>query len=201
MDGTLIQAWPSHRSFVPRDGDGPGAGSPSGRNQERDRKGRPRSNETHRSTTDPDARLFRKGNSTAAILAYQGHVLVEHRTGVVVGTVVTAADGCGERAAALAPLDSVPGAHRKTLGADKGYDTREFIAACRPRGVTPHVASQVARKRIEEHLSRAKTVGRIRQAVYRRLGRVEQQFKLTMTASGIVPMARIPCAGPRGVLR
>lgn len=224
VDGTLIQAWASHKSFVPKDGDGPDAGGPGGRNQERDWKGRRRSNETHQSTTDPEARLFRKSQNTAAILAYQGHVLMENRTGLVVGAVVTQADGYGERSAALALLDTVPGAHRKTVGADKGYDTREFVAACRQRGVTPHVAShttrwggsaidgrttrhagyaasQVARKRIEEHFGWAKTVGRIRQTMYRGLKRVDQQFKLAMTASNIVRMARILCAGPRGALQ
>ena len=167
-------------------------------------------------------RLFRKGAHTAAIQAYQGHVLMENRTGLVVGAVVTHADGYGERKAALAMLDTVPGAHRKTVVADKGYDTRDFIADCRKRGVTPHVAShttrrggsavdgrttlyacyvasQVVRKRIEEHFGWDKTVGRIRQTVYRGLQRVDQQFKLTMTASNLVRMARILGVGAQGV--
>lgn len=225
VDGTLIQAWASHKSFLPKDGEGPGGpgkgDGPSGRNQERDWKGRPRSNETHESKTDPDARLFRKSGNTAAILAYQGHVLMENRTGLVVSAVVTHTDGHGERSAALTMLDTVPGKHRKTVAADKGYDTRDFIAGCRKRGVTPHVAShttrwggsaidgrttrhasyaasQIVRKRIEEHFGWAKTVGRIRQTMYRGLQRVDQQFKLTMTASNIVRMARILCAGPLG---
>lgn len=222
VDGTLIQAWASHKSFLPKDSDGPGAGGgPAGRNQERDWKGRSRSNDTHQSKTDPDARLFRKSANTAAILAYQGHVLMENRNGLVVGAVVTYADGYGERSAALTMLDTVPGAHRKTVAADKGYDTRDFIAGCRKRGVTPHVAShttrwggsavdgrttrhagyaasQVVRKRIEEHFGWAKTVGRIRQTMYRGLQRVDQQFKLTMTASNIVRMARMLCMGPQG---
>jgi len=224
VDGTLIQAWASHKSFLPKDGNGPGAGGgTTGRNQERDWKGKPRSNDTHEGTTDPDARLFRKGANTAAILAYQGHVLMENRTGLVVSAVVTHADGFGERSAALAMLDTLPGAHRKTVAADKGYDTRDFIAGCRKRGVTPHVAShttrwggsavdgrttrhpgyaasQVVRKRIEEHFGWGKTVGRIRQTVFRGLERVDQQFKLTMTASNIVRMARILCLGPQGAL-
>jgi hypothetical protein len=173
---------------------------------------------------DPDARLFRKGAITAAILAYQGHVLMENRTGLVVGAVVTHADGFGERSAALAMLDTLPGAHRKTVAADKGYDTRDFIADCRKRGVTPHVAShttrwggsavdgrttrhpgyatsQVVRKRIEEHFGWGKTVGRIRQTVFRGLQRVDQQFKLTMTASNIVRMARLLCLRPQRALQ
>ena len=225
VDGTLIQAWASHKSFLPKDGNGPGAGGgTTGRNQERDWKGKPRGNDTHESTTDPDARLFRKGANTAAILAYQGHVLMENRTGLVVGAVVTHADGFGERSAALAMLDTVPGAHRKTVAADKGYDTRDFIADGRKRGVTPHVAShttrwggsavdgrttrhpgyaasQIVRKRIEEHFGRGKTIGRIRQTVFRGLGRVDLQFKLTMTASNIVRMARILRLEPQGALR
>jgi transposase len=231
VDGTLIQAWASHKSFVPKDGgggpsgpSGPSDASTGGRNSERDWKGKPRSNDTHASTTDPDARLFRKGNSQAAMLAYQGHVLMENRSGLVVAAVVTHADGYGERAAALAMLDTVPGSQRKTVAADKGYDTRDFIAGCRQRRTTPHVAShrtrwggsaidgrttrhagyaasQVVRKRIEEHFGWGKTVGRIRQTVYRGLERVDQHFKLTMTASNIVRMARILVSQPLGAAR
>jgi transposase len=223
VDGTLIQAWASHKSFVPKDGGDPGTGSggAGGRNTEKDWKGKPRSNDTHASTTDPDARLFRKGKNQAAILGYQGHVLMENRSGLVVGAVVTHADGFGERTAALAMLDTLPGKGPKTLGADKGYDMRDFIAGCRQRGVTPHVASnvthqggsaidgrttrhagykasQVVRKRIEEHFGWGKTVGRIRQTVYRGIRRVDQHFKLTMTASNIVRMARILVSVPQG---
>ena len=147
VDGTLIQAWASHKSFVSKDGGGPdtGGGGNGGRNRDKDWKGKPRSNDTHASTTDPDARLFRKGRGQAAILAYQGHVLMENRSGLVVAAVVTHADGHGERQAALAMLDTVPGSHRKTLAADKGYDTRDFIAHCRGRRTTPHVASNDTR--------------------------------------------------------
>lgn len=216
VDGTLIQAWASHKSFTPKDcsdNDGdPGAGP--GRNAPANWHGKPRSNATHASTTDPDSRLFRKSQNTAAILAYQGHVLMEHRSGLVVGAVVTHADGYGERAAALAMLDTLPGRHPRTVAADKAYDTRDFVQACRQRHVTPHVAShstrwggsaidgrttrhsgyaisQTIRKRIEEHFGWGKTVGRIRQTVYRGIERVDQHFKLTMTASNIVRMARI----------
>ena len=224
VDGTLIQAWASHKSFVPKDSGDPGAGSGGGvggRNTERDWKGKPRSNDTHASTTDPDARLFRKGKSQAAILGYLGHVLMENRSGLVVSAVVTHADGFGERTAALAMLDTVPGRQRKTLAADKGYDTREFIAGCRQRRTTPHVAShttrwggsavdgrttrhagyaasQVVRKRIEEHFGWGKTIGGIRQTAYRGLKRVDQHFKLTMTASNIVRMARLLVGFPQG---
>ena len=222
VDGTLIQAWASHKSFTPKDGsDDDSGGGGAGRNTQADWHGKPRSNATHVSTTDPDARLFKKSNNTAAILAYQGHVLMEHRSGLVVSAVVTHADGYGERAAALAMLDMLPGKHAKTIAADKAYDTRDFVQACRERRVTPHVAShktrwggsaidarttrhpgyavsQTMRKRIEEHFGWGKTVGHIRQTVYRGLKRVDQQFKLTMTASNIVRMARMLNAMPRG---
>ena len=216
VDGTLIQAWASHKSFVRKDGrsDDANGGSGGGRNAQANWKGKPRSNDTHASTTDPDARLFRKSHNTAAVMAFQGHVLMENRSGLVVGAVVTHADGMGERAAALAMLDTLPGKHPKTIAADKAYDTRDFIDACRQRRVTPHVAandtriggsaidarttrhsgyavSQTIRKRIEEHFGWGKTIGRIRQTVYRDIRRVDQHFKLTMTASNIVRMARM----------
>lgn len=221
VDGTLIQAWASHKSFKPKSG-GDDQPPSSGRNAEADWKGKRRANDTHASTTDPDARLFRKGDNTGAILCYQGHVLMENRSGLVVGAVVTHADGKGERAAALAMLDTVPGKGAKTVGADKGYDIKDFVAACRERKVTPHIAahttrsfgkskidgrttrhagyavSQIIRKRIEEHFGWAKTVGRIRQTVYRGLRRVDQHFKLTMTASNLVRIARIMKAVPEG---
>ena len=221
VDGTLIQAWASHKSFRPKDGSDDQTPSGPGRNAQADWKGKPRTNDTHESSTDPDARLFRKSHNTASILCYQGHVLMENRSGLVVGAVVTHADGTGERAAALAMLDTVPGAQAKSLGADKAYDTQDFVAACRARNVTPHVASndtrrggsaidarttrhpgyavsQTMRKRIEEHFGWGKTVGRIRQTVYRGMRRVDQHFKLTMTASNIVRIARIVNAAPQG---
>lgn len=221
VDGTLIQAWASHKSFRSKDGsDKPPAGG--GRNAEADWRGKPRSNETHASTTDPDARLYRKSKHTAAILCYQGHLLMENRSGLVVGAVLSHADGFGERTAALAMLDTVPGSSPKTLGADKAYDTADFVAACRERNVTPHVAqnherpggsaidgrtarhvgygiSQTIRKRIEEHFGWGKTVGHIRQTMYRGIRRVDQHFKLTMTASNLIRMARIMFAVPQGV--
>lgn len=225
VDGTLIQAWASQKSFAPKDGGSDDAnGGSGGRNAQANWKGRPRSNDTHASTTDPDARLFRKSHNTAAVMAFQGHVLMENRSGLVVGALVTHADGMGERAAALAMLDSVPGGHPKTIAADKAYDTRDFIQACRQRRVTPHVASndtriggsaiderttrhrgyaisQTIRKRIEEHFGWGKTIGRIRQTLYRGIRRVDQHFKLTMTASNIVRMARMLSAIPQGAVR
>jgi transposase len=227
VDGTLIQAWASHKSFVRKDGKRDDANDNThgrGRNAQANWKGQPRSNDTHASTTDADARLFRKSHNTAAVMAFQGHVLMDNRSELVVGAVVTHADGYGERAAALAMLDTLPGKHPKTIAADKAYDTRDFIDACRQRRVTPHVAandtriggsaidarttrhsgyavSQTIRKRIEEHFGWGKTIGRIRQTVYRGLKRVDQQFKLTMTASNIVRIARMLSATVQGATR
>jgi transposase len=221
VDGTLIQAWASHKSFRPKDGSDDQTPSGPGRNAQADWKGKARANDTHESSTDPDARLFRKSDNTASILCYQGHVLMENRSGLVVGAVVTHADGRGERAAALAMLDTVPGKQPKSVGADKAYDTRDFIDACRVRNVIPHVTcndtrrggsaidgrttrytayalSQTIRKRIEEHFGWGKTVGRIRQTVYRGLRRVDQHFKLTMTASNIIRIARMSRVVPQG---
>ncbi len=223
VDGTLIQAWASHKSFVPKNGsddDQPPQGS--GRNAQANWRGKPRSNDTHGSSTDPDARLYKKSDNTPAQMAYLGHILIENRSGLVVGAVASHADGTAERSHALRLLECMPGRHPKTVGADKAYDTRNFVADCRKLNVTPHVArhvrrcggsaidgrttrhggyevSQVIRKRIEEHFGWGKTVGKIRQTVYRGLRRVDQHFKLTMVASNLSRMARILCAVPQGV--
>jgi hypothetical protein len=224
VDGTLIQAWASHKSFKPRSGDDDQTPSGPGRNAQASWKGKPRSNDTHASTTDPDARLYRKSHNTASILAYQGHVLMENRTGLVIDAMVTHADGTGERKSALAMIDRTPKRPTRTLGADKAYDSRDFVADCSSRGVTPHLArnesarrrsaidtrttrhpgyavSQVVRKRIEEHFGWGKTVGRIRQTVYRGIERVDQHFRLTMTASNLIRIARIPGASPQAAMR
>ncbi|MGA8031682.1 MAG: IS5 family transposase [Casimicrobiaceae bacterium] len=222
VDGTLIQAWASHKSFRPKDGSDdqrPGGGGP---NAQADWKGKPRSNDTHASSTDPDARIYRKSHHAAAILCYQGPALMENRNGLVVGAMVTHADGFGERWAAVAMLDALPATPgRRSVGAGKAYDTADFVAACRERSVIPHVArndsgtrrsaidgrttrhagyrlSQVVRKRIEEHFGWSKTVGRIRQTVFHGLRRVDQQSKLTLTASNLMRLARMPIAVPVG---
>lgn len=178
VDGTLIDAWASHKSFRPKDGDG---SSGTGRNPEVDFKGQPRANDTHASTTDPDARLFKKSEGTASRLCHMSHLLMENRNGLVVDVATTEANGKAERQAALKLL----GKHAKrgaTVGADKGYDTANFVAGCRKLGVTPHVArkktgsaidgrttrhtgyqvSLKARKRIEEAFGWLKTVGGLR---------------------------------------
>jgi transposase len=142
VDGTLIRAWASHKSFVPKDGPPPDRGG-SKRNPEVDFKRQKRSNETHASTTDPDARLFTKSNKAESILAYMGHVLMDNRSKLAVDTRLTQATGTAEREAALDMLKSLPGERRKTVGADKNYDTAGFVAACREIRVTPHVAQNV----------------------------------------------------------
>ncbi len=118
-------------SFRPKDGGDDQRPGRGGRNGQADWKGQPRSNDTHASTTDPDARSYRKSHNTASILCYQGHVLMENRNGLVVSAVVAhAQDGFGERRAALAMLDALPGTGRRSIGADKAYDTEDFVAAC-----------------------------------------------------------------------
>ena len=150
VDGTLIGAWASHKSFQPKPGnDGNGAPPPAepglptpGRNAERSWRGQQRRNETHASVTDPDARLARKSNGQASILAYAGHVLMENRNGLVAQSCLTHATGTAERDAALVLVDRLgPRRRRITLGADKGYDVLGFVHALRQRRVTPHIAT------------------------------------------------------------
>src|SRR5271165_1834763 len=208
VDGTLIQAWASHKSFQPKpvadDGPPDDAGSPPGRNAERDWRGQRRSNETHASTTDPDARLARKSDGQSSIMAYAGHVLMENRSGLVAHSCLTHATGTAERDAALHLVDRMVARHRITLGADKGYDVAGFVAALRERRVTPHVAvdgrlsklgvrrgsgidarttrhagyaaSQRVRKRIEEVFGWIKSSAGLRQTKHRGRERVGWRF-------------------------
>jgi transposase len=139
VDGTLIDAWASMKSFRPKDGSGNPPGP--GRNGERDFHGENRSNETHASVTDPDARLYRKANGRESRLCYMGHALMENRNGLVVDACLTLATGTAERQATLAMLDRRPArARRITLGADKAYDVSAFVDDLRQRKVTPHIA-------------------------------------------------------------
>ena len=211
VDGTLLDAWASMKSVQPRDGaDGP---PPGGKNPTIDFHGQRRTNETHASTTDPEARLARKADGQATKLAYAGHVLMENRSGLIVDIVLSRADGRAERAAALAMLDRQTRAHRITLGADKGYDTADFIAACRERGVTPHVAqhtnnrrsriddrvtrhagytvSQRVRKRVEEIFGWVKTIGGGRKLRYIGLARNQLWATITGAAFNLIRMSRI----------
>jgi len=146
VDGTLIEAWASIKSFRRRDGGdaGGGPGRGAGRNAERDFHGERRSNETHQSTTDPEARLYKKGDGQPARLCYLGHALMENRHGLAVAGEVSQATGTAEREAALRlvdhRLDHRLGRRRITLGADKAYDVRQFVGDLRTRQVTPHIA-------------------------------------------------------------
>ncbi|MBV8912298.1 MAG: IS5 family transposase [Acetobacteraceae bacterium] len=226
VDGTLIQAWASHKSFQPKPqgGDGPPAAPPSGptqpgRNAERDWRGQKRSNETHRSITDPDARLARKSDGQSSILAYAGHVLMENRSGLVAQSCLTHATGTAEREAGLALLDCLPPNRRITLGADKGYDVASFVAGLRERQVTPHIAidnrlsrlgkirataidgrttrhpgyalSQRARKRIEEVFGWIKGSAGLRQAKHRGRERVAWRFDLTAAAYNLIRLPKL----------
>jgi transposase len=210
VDGTLLQAWASQKSFRPRDEDPP---TPGGGNPSVNFHGERRRNETHQSTTDPDARLYKKARGREAHLGYLGHVLMEHRSGLIVNAMVTPADGYGERAAALAMVQHVPGRHRITVAGDKGYDTREFVAELRTMHVTPHVAqhttgrrsavdarttrhpgyaiSQQKRKLVEQGFGWMKTIGGLRQLRHRGGPLVEWIFTFTAAAYNIVRLRRL----------
>jgi len=215
VDGTLIEAWASMKSFVPKDGSG--APPAPGRNAERDFHGEKRSNDTHASTTDPDARLFRKGQGKPAQLCHMAHVLMEHRNGLVVDTTTTHATGTAEREAALVMAEAIPGRHRVTIAADKAYDAADFVADMRRLGVTPHVAqhtkgrrsaidarttrhagyaiSQRVRKRIEEVFGWAKTVGNMRKTRHRGTARVGWMFTFVAAAYNLVRIPKLLAQG------
>src|SRR5438874_10125167 len=214
VDGTLLEAWASLKNFRPKDGSGePPA---PGRNGERDFHGERRSNETHASTTDPDARLYRKGPGQPAKLAYLGHVVMENRHALVVDTRLTLATGTAEREAALDMAAARPGNHRITLAADKGYDVAGFVADLRQYNVTPHVAQNTTnrrsaidarttrhpgyvvrgrvRKRIEEVFGWTKATAGFRKTRHRGLARVGWMFTLTATAYNLVRLPKLVAA-------
>ena len=145
VDGSLIESWAAVKSMRRRDGtDGPAG---PGRNPWMNWHGGKRNNETHVSPTDPEAKLYRKGANQGAKLYYMGHVLMDHREGLAVDVELTEANGFAEREAALAMLDRHPSAQQRTVAADKAYDTADFVAGCRERRVTPHVAMNVSEQR------------------------------------------------------
>jgi transposase len=150
VDGTLIEAWASMKSFVPKDGGEPPSGKDQGgsggRNAERNFHGEKRKNDTHCSTTDPDARLFRKGAGKEAKLCHMGHLMTENRNGLIVDARLTEANGTAERTTALDMIEdnARPGS---TVGGDKNYDTADFVAGCRERGCTPHVSQNNTNRR------------------------------------------------------
>lgn len=146
VDGTLLEAWASHKSFKPKDE--PRHKPPAGRNAEVSFRGQRRSNATHASTTDPEARLARKSNATAAKLCYAGHLLMEHRHALIVDMELTEATGYAERDTALEMLERLPPmTRRRTVAGDKGYDTADFVAQTRELGITPHVAPNTTNRR------------------------------------------------------
>lgn len=147
VDGTLLEAWASHKSFRPKDGGGNRPSGP-GRNAEVAFHGERRSNETHQSTTDPEARLARKSDGQPAKLSYAGHLLMEHRNALIAGMELTVATGYAERETALQLLRRLPRrARRRTVAGDKGYDTKDFVAGCRELRITPHVAQHDTKRR------------------------------------------------------
>src|SRR5262245_393984 len=211
VDGTLVEAWAGHKSFKPKTGrkdkdpDDPG-------NPTVDFRGQKRSNETHASTTDPDARLFRKSWGTEPKLCYSGHLLMDNRHGLAVDARLTTANTRMEREAALEMLRRIPGSRRITVGADKGYDVRWFVEELRRLEVTPHIArkntsysaidgrtmrhegyqvSQAVRKRVEEIFGWLKTVGLMRKTRHRGLGRVGWMFRFTVAIYNLVRMRNL----------
>ena len=222
VDGTLIEAWASMKSFRPKDHPDDEPPAP-GRNAERDFKGEKRSNETHASTSDPDARLYRKGDRQSSRLCFMGHLLMENRNGLIVDAALTRASGTAEREAALDLMDRRRSKRRITLGADKAYDVSGFVADLRARKVTPHIAidghltktgkrrktaidrrttrhpgypvSQRIRKRIEEGFGWIKTIGGLAKTRHRGVSRVGWIFTLTAAAYNLVRIPKLLAAG------
>jgi len=220
VDGTLVEAWASTKSFRPRDDSAPARpGSdepppPAGRNTEVDFKGQPRSNETHVSTTDPDARLYRKGPGMEARLCFLGHALMENRSGLLVDACLTPANGHAERVAALAMIERRADRPKSvTLGADKGYDAADFVNELRSMNVRPHVArsmngrrsaidrrttrhpgyaaSQRIRKRIEEAFGWMKTIAGQRKTKFRGVERVGWAFAFAAAAYNLTRLPKL----------
>lgn len=214
VDGTLIEAWASQKSFRRKDGSGgPPQDSDPG-NPTVDFHGEKRSNETHQSTTDPDARLARKSGGHEAKLAYCGNVLIENRNGLVVDAELFLCSGTAERDAAMAMIERLEGTGQVTVGADKGYDTKDFVKELRNMRATPHVArnekrpggsaidgrtarhagykiSQIKRKRIEEVFGWLKTVALLRKTRHRGLFRVGWVFTFAAAAYNLVRMRKL----------
>jgi transposase len=213
VDGTLIQAWASMKSFKPVDGPSDPQPPSGGRNVETDFRGETRSNATHASTTDPDAKLYRKGAGMEAKLAFLGHALMENRCGLIVDACLTQASGHAERIAALAMIE--PHADRPvavTLAADKGYDAADFVNELKTMNVRPHVAqnttrrsavdrrttrhtgyavSQRVRKRIEEAFGWMKTIGGMRRPMLRGTDRVGWAFTFAAAAYNLVCLPKL----------
>lgn len=214
VDGTLIEAWAGQKSFKEKDSKRPRGGGP--KNPTVNFHGQKRRNDTHQSTTDPQARLYRKGRGKESKLSYLGHVVMENRNGLVVGCTVTQATGTGEREAAEAMMGEVPRRNRATLGGDKGYDTRQFVETMRELGVTPHVAqnttnrssaidgrttrhpgyavSQIIRKAVEHPFGWMKTVGNLRKTRHRGQRLVDWFLALEMAAYNLIRIRNLTTA-------
>ena len=217
VDGTLIEAWASMKSFKPKEPPDGGGTAGGGRNAPADFKGEKRSNETHRSTTDPDARLYRKGPGMEAKLCFIGHALMENRSGLIMDTRLTRVSGHAERLAALDMIERFaerPGAI--TLGGDKGYDAADFVEELRAVNVRPHVAqntsgrrsaidgrttrhsgyaaSQCFRKRIEEAFGWMKTIGGLRKTKLRGRPKVDWAFSFVAAAYNLVRAPKLLAA-------
>jgi transposase len=213
VDGTLLEAWASLKSFQRKDEKKKGPPDDPG-NPSVDFHGEKRSNQTHESTTDPGALLARKGSGKEAKLSYNGNLLTENRHGLIVSTEVFPATGTAERQAAMLMLEQLPGMHRVTVGADKGYDTRDFVAECRNVGATPHVAqntrrnggsaidgrttrhsgydiSQKKRKRIEECFGWMKDIALLRKVKHRGIEKVGWLFTFAAAAYNLVRMRKL----------
>ena len=212
----MLEAWASHKSFKPKDHD-PDNDGPAGRNTEVNFHGQKRSNDTHASTTDPDARLYRKSNNTAAQLCYAGHLLIEHRSALIVDADLTAATGYAERDCATEMLRRLPKhRRRRTVAGDKNYDTKQFVADARAAGFTLHVAqnntnrrsaidgrttchagydiSQRIRKRVEEPFGWVKTVGAGRKLRYIGQERNRAWFKMTTAVYNLIRITALDAA-------
>jgi transposase len=210
VDGTLIEAWAAHKSFQPKAAEAHHPPDDDPGNPSVDFRGQRRSNLTHQSTTDPEARLARKGAGKEAKLSYAGHVLMDNREGLAVGGCVNQASGRAETEAALGLVEAIPGFSRVTLGADKGYDGKEFVQELRDHQVTPHIApkassiidarttrhpgyaiSQKKRKRIEEIFGWLKTVAGLRKTRHRGVARVDWMFTFALAGYDLVRMRNL----------
>jgi hypothetical protein len=217
VDGTLIEAWASMKSFQPKGTDqGPGSG-----NAWTDFKGEKRSNDTHESTTDPEAKLLRKGAGKEARLCFGAHAAMENRHGLCVRFAVKPAVGAPESAVAVEQMAELRqlGFQPKTAGADKAYHTAEFVTGLRAQGIVPHPArkdgqktlhvlltlahsiSQKLRKRIEEIFGWAKTTGGFRKSRYRGVERTHAQGQYVVATWNLVRMAKLLVSGPPGKVR
>ena len=212
VDGTLLEAWASLKSFRPKDSKQDPPEDPG--NPTVDFHGQTRSNQTHESTTDGDAKLARKGAGKEAKLSYSGNLLIENRNGLIVNAELLEANGRAERDAALLMLEQLPGDQRLTVGGDKGFDTAEFVAECRHMNVTPHVAqnekrpggsaiderttrhggyaiSQKKRKRIEECFGWMKDIALLRKLKHRGLHKVGWIFSFAAAAYNLVRLRKL----------